>query len=215
MPKNRRLDLWRGLNEAIYAEIRQAEKHLLPPAPKYRRAIFLSCSATKQLNPESMPAIERYDGPLWRTLRAASPAAHGVKVFALSALHGLIEAETEIRHYNVRLTPERAERFIAGGISTRWPRPDRATKPDSCGTNAAGAIACLAGYGSTPVLDIALVGGGLYVDVMRAWTAEMQRESLVADHAQIAVINAPIGYMRQQLRAWIERAPNAALKAAA
>ena len=38
-----------------------------------RRLVILPCSATKRDGPEYMPAIERYDGPLWRTLRAADP----------------------------------------------------------------------------------------------------------------------------------------------
>lgn len=33
--------------------------------------LVLACSATKSVAAGNVPAFERYDGPLWRTLRAA------------------------------------------------------------------------------------------------------------------------------------------------
>ena len=33
--------------------------------------IVMACSSTKRPGEEAMPAIDRYDGPMWRTLRAA------------------------------------------------------------------------------------------------------------------------------------------------
>ena len=63
--------------------------------------LVIACSATKRPDDAWLAAGDRYDGPLWRTWRA-----HGgprVPTFALSALFGLIPAETEIPDYNVRL----------------------------------------------------------------------------------------------------------------
>ena len=37
-----------------------------------RRLLVLSCSMTKRVGPTWMPARDRYDGPLWRTLRHVS-----------------------------------------------------------------------------------------------------------------------------------------------
>lgn len=65
-------------------------------------ALILACSATKAKGPAS--ALELYDGPRWRTLRAALKQ---VKIhpplFALSAEYGLISVETIIKSYNHRL----------------------------------------------------------------------------------------------------------------
>jgi hypothetical protein len=44
-----------------------------------------------------MPARERYDGPLWRTLRAADPDGSRAKVAFLSARYGFRAADTSIQ----------------------------------------------------------------------------------------------------------------------
>ncbi len=41
----------------------------------FPRPLILACAATKRSNPGYMPAIERYNGPLWQTLRAVDPDA--------------------------------------------------------------------------------------------------------------------------------------------
>ena len=48
-----------------------------------------------------MPAVLRYDGPLFRVLRRQPPAIHAV--YILSALHGLIAADTPIAFYDQRV----------------------------------------------------------------------------------------------------------------
>ena len=42
-----------------------------------RRLLVLACSATKRPDAGYIPARERYDGPLWRTLRAVDPDGAG------------------------------------------------------------------------------------------------------------------------------------------
>lgn len=80
-----------------------------------KRTLILACSATKNTVPGRLPALHRYDGPAWRTLRAnVSPVEilHGyaeLAVYALSAEHGLIAAETWIADYDRRMTPARAK----------------------------------------------------------------------------------------------------------
>ena len=80
------------------------------PPPK--RLILLACTATKRADPDPLPAIQRYDGPSFRTLRkwqAANPAAaEHLDVRILSAKLGLIAADAPISDYNQRMTPERA-----------------------------------------------------------------------------------------------------------
>ncbi len=63
------------------------------------KAIILSCSSTKGAGPA--PAIELYDGPRWRTLRAAlRQVTVQPRVFAFSAEHGIIPGDTLISAYN-------------------------------------------------------------------------------------------------------------------
>lgn len=86
------------------------------------RLLILACSATKTSQPGAIPAIERYDGPFWRTLRAyVQPygsqedvaQARRLDVWVLSAKFGLMPAWTLIETYDLCLTPERANRIRA------------------------------------------------------------------------------------------------------
>jgi len=58
-----------------------------------------------------LPALERYDGPLWKVLRAflrEHPTARTeLDIYALSAQYGLIHASSSIENYDVLMTPAR------------------------------------------------------------------------------------------------------------
>lgn len=168
-----------------------------------RRLLILACSATKRHDAGHIPARLRYDGPLWRTLRAADPDGRRAKVAFLSAHYGFRDAVTPIADYDARLTPGLAARMIAGGVTTRWPRPRRRNGPDNAGMHPAAEIASMARYGREPFGQVALVGGGLYITVMRALLAEFQRMGCVLADARITTINGPVGRMRQDLRKWL------------
>jgi hypothetical protein len=57
-------------------------------ANRTRRLLVLACSATKRPDPGRIPARLRYDGPLWRTLRATDPDDRLVRVAFLSLVSG-------------------------------------------------------------------------------------------------------------------------------
>jgi len=77
-----------------------------------RWLLLLACTATKRADPHPIPAIERYDGPSFRTLRkwrvANAAAAEHLDVLILSAKLGLIAADALIDDYNQRMTRARA-----------------------------------------------------------------------------------------------------------
>ena len=172
------------------------------------RLLILACSATKRPGPTYLPARLRYDGPLWRTLRFVDPDGRKAKVAFLSARYGFRAADTPIEDYDARLTAELAERMIAGGMTTRWPRPPSARKPDTYGMHAGAEIASLSRYGAEPFDDLALVGGGLYLAVMRSMLGGFRDMRCVTPDAVVTEINGPIGIMRQRLRAWLNRWTN-------
>lgn len=169
------------------------------------RLLILACSATKRPDPGRIPARDRYDGPLWRTLRANDPNGVLAKVGFLSARFGFRGASTPIEHYDARLTRELADRMIAGGMITRWPRPPSPNRPDNWGMHPGAEIASLSLVrgGRVPFRDVALVGGELYVDVMRAFLSGFQRMGCVAPDTRITEISAPIGIMRRRMAAWL------------
>lgn len=76
-----------------------------------RRLLIISCGATKRGDPGLLPALERYNGPPYQTLRATLrvlDAARHPTILILSARFGLIQAENPIPDYNLRLTEARA-----------------------------------------------------------------------------------------------------------
>jgi hypothetical protein len=172
--------------------------------PERHRLLVLACSATKRHDPGYMPACERYDGPLWRTWRAVDPNRRLARAAFLSARYGFRSVDSPIEDYDARLTPDLAQRMIAGGMGARWPRPSSPRKPDNCGSHPGCEIASLAHHGNRPFTDVALVGGGLYLDVMRGFLGGFRELGCVTPDARVVEINAGIGVMRQRLRAWLE-----------
>ncbi|WP_279483569.1 hypothetical protein [Aureimonas sp. SK2] len=151
-----------------------------------------------------MPAIDRYNGPLWQTLRTADPGGSLAQVAFLSAHYGFRAASTPIADYDARLTRELADAMIAGGMTTRWPRPRLPSMPDNSGDHPGVEIAGLHHAARTPLRDIALVGGALYLEVMRAFLAGFREMGCIAPDATVTEINGPIGFMRRDLRCWLE-----------
>src|SRR3546814_6781208 len=75
----------------------------------------MCCSSAKRPGEGSMPAIDRYDGPVWRTRRAAL-AELGEdcrpEIWFLSARYGFHPADMPIADYEQRMTPSRAAELL-------------------------------------------------------------------------------------------------------
>ncbi len=169
-----------------------------------RRLVILACSATKRDGPDYMPAIERYDGPLWKTLRAANPDGRYAAVAFLSAHLGFREASTTIELYDARMTQDRADAMKAGGLGTRWPRPKTQRIVIEGGEHPGMHIASLTAYARRPFSDVAIVGGHLYLDVMRHFVGLFRQAGHLTPDVQVTEINGEIGLMRQALRLWLQ-----------
>lgn len=76
------------------------------------RLLILACSATKRHDPVLLPAVERYDGPSYRTLRSFladhSEKRDALDILILSAEFGLIRGDTLIPDYDRRTDTARA-----------------------------------------------------------------------------------------------------------
>ncbi|MBB2687782.1 UNVERIFIED_ORG: hypothetical protein GGD47_005425 [Rhizobium etli] len=169
-----------------------------------RRLLILACSATKRSGANDMRAIDRYDGPLWRTLRTADPEGRKAQVAFLSAHYGFREAATPIEHYDARMTDAIAAAMIAGGLGTRWPRPKTQRRIMPSGEHPGMHIASMTQFGRSPFSDVALVGGHLYLDVMRQFVHLFRDSGHVTADARVTEINGPIGQMRRDLRLWLD-----------
>lgn len=136
--------------------------------------ICLACSGRKIKTLGEVPAIDRYNGPMWQTLRAAlAECAAPPEIWVLSARYGFIPATTRIIDYDQTLNDRLADKMarecqyepqiFAGEVA----RADR----------------------------VLFAGGRLYRETMaRAAGIEAVR----ATHT-----SGGIGEQRAQLRAWI------------
>jgi cytoplasmic iron level regulating protein YaaA (DUF328/UPF0246 family) len=82
---------------------------------RYNRLLILSCSKRKRRTPSLLSAIDRYDGPAFRTLRKWRPHNERIEVIILSAKYGFISGDLPIRDYDQimprRVTPQRKSRY--------------------------------------------------------------------------------------------------------
>ncbi len=76
-----------------------------------RRLLILSCSQRKHTSDEPLPAIERYNGPLFfvlrRFLRECPGEARQLDVYILSAAYGLIPADFQTEFYDQKMNLSR------------------------------------------------------------------------------------------------------------
>ena len=85
--------------------MRQGECHV-------KNLLLISCSQTKRQDAKLMPAVERYDGPVYRCLRKLIRdelyPEDEIGCLIISAKYGLITAQDYVEYYDQRMTPSRA-----------------------------------------------------------------------------------------------------------
>ncbi|SCX35304.1 hypothetical protein [Agrobacterium rosae] len=81
--------------------------------------------------------------------------------------------------------------------------PENAAPVMPSGEHAGMHIAAMTHFGRAPFMEVALVGGHLYLDVMRAFVTLFRDGGYLTANASIIEINGPIGVMRQDLRRWL------------
>lgn len=85
------------------------------------RLLILKCSSRKRGPTEPIPALERYDGPLWQVLRAYLRQqglwSADLDIYGLSAEYGLIPARQPIPLYERTMDPDRADELRPGVLA--------------------------------------------------------------------------------------------------
>lgn len=86
------------------------------------RLVILSCTQRKNSLLSTMPAVERYDGPLFRVLRkflrSDSASTQALDMAILSAEFGLVSGEQPIPDYDRPMTWRRAEELRPAVLSS-------------------------------------------------------------------------------------------------
>lgn len=172
------------------------------------RLLILSCSATKRADRGLLPARQRYDGPLWQTLRATDPDGALADCWALSAKFGLLRADEGIPGYDALMTADRAAAMAPNPLCLPWDRVELPRQPEEIGDR----WSALAMLNRTEIAggmwqEACLVGGCHYLPVMRRIVEELQLFGFLAEGAPVEAINAGIGEMRRALRGWLARSP--------
>ena len=77
------------------------------------RLLILSCSRRKRYDQDLLPALARYDGPVYQVLnkflRGQPSQAQSLDAYILSAEFGLIPASQPIPNYDRQMTPQRVK----------------------------------------------------------------------------------------------------------
>ena len=100
---------------------------------KSSKLLVVGCSRQKRSHSGLMPAIERYDGPIFRVLRKFrrenSVQAERIDTYILSAQLGLISDSIPIHNYDRRMTPQRAKElspYVISGLTGLFEKKDYA-----------------------------------------------------------------------------------------
>ena len=87
-----------------------------------KKCLIINCSKTKIKGENTLPAIKRYDGPLFRVLRKyvldESQDISELSIYILSAKYGFISANEEIYDYDCFLTSSDANKIRENVLSS-------------------------------------------------------------------------------------------------
>ena len=144
-----------------------------------RRLLILSCSQRKHETQELLPAIERYNGPLFfvlrRFLRECPLQARQLDVYILSAAYGLIPGDFPTVWYDQKINVARIAE-LQSQVHTTFSDIQRDNYASIC-----------------------FVLGRTYLKAFEG------TQNLVPIHAEPIVIYGPMGKKQTQLKKWLWR----------
>lgn len=147
-----------------------------------RRLLILSCSQRKLTAENLLPAIERYNGPLFfvlrRFLRECPHEAKQLDVYILSAAYGLVAGNSPVPFYDQKMNISRVVEL----------QPQVNTVFSNLLQN---------NYAS-----ICFVLGKIYLEAFDGWY------DLISKLSDFIVTNGPIGKKQTQLKKWLWKNSN-------
>lgn len=142
------------------------------------RCLILGCSRKKLAGAELMPAINRYDGPLYRVtrkfLRERPDEGANLEIFVLSAALGLVPSQMPIPYYDQRMTAKRAHEL----------RPIVLRQLSHVVTSQS--------FG-----ELYLCVGRGYQEALTGW------ETIILDHAVVTIATGSLGKRQSDLQYWL------------
>jgi hypothetical protein len=154
------------------------------------RLLLLACSATKRIDHRAIPALFRYNGPAWRTLRAwlqpeGNQEAYEAKkaqldIYAISAKYGILIAWEPISYYDQQMDAARAAEIRTTQLGIRALEEQVAWVQQHHGN-----------YTSTLI-----AGGRMYQSILP--------EPLSPSYGPVSRTSGGIGVQLGQLKRWLE-----------
>lgn len=145
------------------------------------RLLILKCSSRKRTDQQLLPAIERYDGPMWQVLRSYLRDFPGVTadldIYGLSAEFGLFPASEKIPWYERTMELARAQELHAQVMQR---------------------FHMLMGSGYE---QLCMGVSHRYLNALQGW------ESMIPDLLEVTVTDGTAGVKLGQLRAWLRGIP--------
>ncbi len=168
---------------AVHFSAPQAATRLAGGREEPRRLLLMPCGGMKHPSAEPMPALERYTGPMYQSLKASlASGAERPEIWILSAKYGLIAATTPIATYDERLTSEKAAAVIAAGVPGDLARQG-------------------------PFAEVLIAGGGEYRRAMAGLVEQMREQGILAPDARVSQVTGGIGEQRKHLNQWLRARP--------
>ena len=148
-----------------------------PELKEGRRLLIMSCCQTKTDDPGEIPALERYAGTLFQTLKKQGiPDDVDVMILSANPEHPLIRINHPLSKYDTRMTKDRQKELLEDDSFTGL------------------LVGTLKGYD-----DVLLASGKDYRDVV---TAGMVQDM---DYDHLSQTGGSIGGQRKQLKEWLRR----------
>jgi len=139
--------------------------------------LIMACSQRKRSEPGLLPAIERYDGVHFRVLRKAQREGYwpaNLDVLIVSAKYGLLELNTAIECYDLRMTLKQSMQIRPLVLSILTER-----------------------IKSMTYAEVFLNVGRTYQVSLEGWNAGLSRDTTVI------YANGGIGQRARQMRSWL------------
>lgn len=157
-----------------------------------RPLLLLACTGRKVESDVEIGALELYDGPSFRTLRASgypTPEGPRVRVAILSAEHAILSPYSLVRPYDRRMDPERAAELAAIG---EYEVRKKLFVPARCRGRS---------FEHFPASEVFVFGGALYRQVVEAWEAAGVFSDVPGG---VSYSSGGIGVQLGQLKRWLQ-----------
>lgn len=176
--------------------------------------VLLACSATKRADVPSggLPLMELYNGSTWQTVRhhLMNWRVAGPRIVVLSGKFGIVSAARHAYPYEARLTREKADALVRGGLLSAQDHFGELRRSYSQGLLAPAPLMHMQRPGCDPDkpetgwAGVIICGGADYRRVFMALLQQLAQWGGLSSTAWVLTASGGIGNQRSQLGRWLD-----------